>query len=35
MEENKCKYKNEICNHTLALCKNCYIYKEIKGGKQC
>ena len=30
MEENKCKYKNEICNHTLALCESCYIYKEIK-----
>lgn len=36
MEENKCKYIDETCNHTLALCQSCYIYKKIKGEtKRC
>lgn len=26
-EENKCKYEDCECNHTLCLCKSCYIYK--------
>lgn len=33
MEENKCKYINENCNHTLALCQSCYIYKKLKEEK--
>lgn len=33
-EENKCKYKDIICNHTLCLCQSCYIYKELKTSNK-